>query len=252
MATVFCFSSTGNSLHTAKKISEAINAELISMTSDVKKCDDDVIGFVFPCYYWDLPINVENFINNLEITNKNAYVFAVITFGSVIMGVMGHVNALLHKKGMELSYGKKIKSVENYNLSFKVNDTPEFQKIVEQNINRTVLEIKEHKTNSFGIYTFANLIARSFSPALKPDCDKKFTISDDCTGCGICEKVCPVKNIKIADGKPTFSGKCEHCLGCIHACPKQAVNWSGKTEGKQRYLNPYIKLQELMNFNSQQ
>lgn len=252
MATVFCFSSTGNSLYTAKKISEAISAELVSMTSDIRKCDDDVIGFIFPCYYWGLPLKVEDFISKLEMTNNNAYIFAIITYGSVAPGAMGMVNNIIREKGLKLSYGKGIKSVENYNVILKVNDSPKFHQKIDQDIKKTADEIRKNKTNSIRNYTFINRLMRNTFPALKSNCDSKFTISDSCTGCGICEKVCPANNIVIKDGKPTFIGKCEHCLGCIHACPKQAVNWNGKTEGKQRYLNPNIKLQELMNFNSQQ
>jgi len=251
MAKVFCFSSTGNSLYTAKKISQAIDAELISMTADVTKCDDDVIGFVFPCYFWHLPLRVESFINNLEIINKNAYVFAVVTFGGTIMCIPGIVKKLLAKKSVKLSYGMKIRSVENYNISYKVNDNAEIHENAERIINTIINDIKVRKTNYSSSPFFMNSIIRSSFPALKSDCDSKFTISDNCNGCGICEKICPVSNIKITDGKPAFSGKCEHCLGCIHACPKQAVNWDGKTEGKQRYLNPNIKLKELMDFNSQ-
>ncbi len=252
MATIFCYSSTGNSLYTAKKISEEIGADLKSMTSQITKIDDDCIGFIFPCYYWGLPLRVKEFINNLEITNKNAYVFTIITYGSTIMGIQGLVNNLLKKKGLKLSYGKKIKSVENYILTFKVNNTEFIFNNSDRLIDLAIEDIKSQKKNFSPPRFFLHGIIQLFFPANNPNCNSKFTVSENCTGCGICEKVCAVKNIKIVDGKPSFVNKCEHCLGCIHACPTQAINWNGKTEGKQRYLNPNIKLQELMNFNSQQ
>lgn len=252
MATIFCYSSTGNSLYTAKKISQEIGADLKSMTSQLTKTDDDCIGFVFPCYYWGLPLRVEEFINNLEITNKNAYIFAIITYGGTIMGIQGIVSNLLKKKGLKLSYGMKIRSVENYIPYYEVNNTEFIFNNADKLINLAISNIKSRKKNFSLPPFFVNCIIQSKFPANKPDCNSKFTIAENCTGCGICEKVCPVKNIKIVDGKPSFVGKCEHCLGCIHACPNQSINWNGKTEGKQRYLNPNMKLQELMNFNSQQ
>lgn len=252
MATIFCYSSTGNSLYVAKKISQEIGADVKPMTSQITKTEDDCIGFVFPCYYWGLPLRVEEFINNLEITNKNAYIFAIITYGSTIMGIHGIVKNMLKKKGLKLSYGMKIKSVENYILNFKVNNTEYIFNKADRQIDLAISNIKSQKQNFSPFPFFIHRIVQSFFPANKPGCNSKFTVSDNCTGCGICEKVCLVKNIKIIDGKPSFVNKCEHCLGCIHACPSQAINWNGKTEGKQRYLNPNIKLQELMNFNSQE
>lgn|GEM_PF-5474137 len=51
MSTIFCFSSTGNSLYVAKSIAEKINADVLSMSKPVTSCSDDVIGFVFPIYF---------------------------------------------------------------------------------------------------------------------------------------------------------------------------------------------------------
>ena len=250
MATIFCFSSTGNSLYIAKRISREINAEVKSMTSRITKTDDNCIGFVFPCYFLGLPLLVKEFISNLDITNKNAYIFSVVSYGSHTMGEQAIVNKILKKKGLKLSYGKRIKSVENYLPVFNVNNTESVQIKTERLIVQTIDSIKLKKTNFYGPSTFINCIAQSVFPAKKSNCNSKFTVADNCTGCGICEKVCPVKNIKIADGKPSFVGTCENCLGCIHACPNQSINWGKKTQGKERYLNPNIKLKELMNFNS--
>ncbi|MEL7656539.1 MAG: EFR1 family ferrodoxin, partial [Bacillota bacterium] len=54
----------------------------------------------------------------------------------------------------------------------------------------------------------------------------KFYADDKCTGCGICEKVCPVHTIKV-NGKPTWGKECTQCLGCINRCPVHAIQ-SGK------------------------
>lgn len=45
MATAFCFASTGNSLYTVRKTARIIHAEILPMTYDETKTDDDVIGF---------------------------------------------------------------------------------------------------------------------------------------------------------------------------------------------------------------
>jgi MinD superfamily P-loop ATPase len=77
-----------------------------------------------------------------------------------------------------------------------------------------------------------------------------FTVAQSCNGCAICQAICPAKNITISQGKPEFHQKCEHCLACLHSCPHQALDWKNKTQGKERYKNPFIKQKELIALSS--
>ena len=49
--------------------------------------------------------------------------------------------------------------------------------------------------------------------------DRKFTVSETCTSCGICAAICPAENIDLVEGKPVWKHQCELCCGCIHLCP---------------------------------
>ena len=48
------------------------------------------------------------------------------------------------------------------------------------------------------------------------------------------------------NNKPKWSGKCTDCMACINICPKEAINIGKSTIKKNRYLNPYIKREELL------
>ena len=53
---------------------------------------------------------------------------------------------------------------------------------------------------------------------------KTIEVSDACTACGYCAKICPVQNISINDGKPEFQSRCLMCFRCIYACPSKAMS----------------------------
>ena len=55
-AAVYYFSATGNSLHAAKSIAQAIDGELFAV-QDASTIENtyDVIGFVFPTFSWGMP-----------------------------------------------------------------------------------------------------------------------------------------------------------------------------------------------------
>ena len=62
-----------------------------------------------------------------------------------------------------------------------------------------------------------------------------FTASDSCVGCGLCAKMCPLNNIKITDGKPSWGTTCTHCMACLGNCPKEAIEYGDKTVNKGKY-----------------
>ena len=64
---------------------------------------------------------------------------------------------------------------------------------------------------------------------------KGFIVTDKCIGCGKCADRCPLNNIKIENGKPSWGKNCTHCMACIAGCPKEAIEYGKKTQGKPRY-----------------
>lgn len=248
MAKIFCFSGTGNSLYAARKIAAEINAEVCNMRT-FGQCDDNVIGFVFPTYFWGLPRSVDRFLDNIRITDKNAYIFCVTAYGGFSVGVSGAVDRKLKKQGAKLSYSAKVKMVENYLPGFKVNDSDELWKRSDDKLNAVISEIKNRTHNKTGAYTVFNKIAQSTYPPNKSNCAENFTV-DGCKSCGMCEKVCPNGNITLENGAPKFGAQCDLCLGCLNVCPIDAIDYGRSTHKKTRYKNRRISAEELIKFNS--
>ena len=251
MAVVFCFTSTGNSLYTAKKLAEQTGARVIPMNSaslgKPAGYGDELIGFVYPVFFWGLPRLAARFISQLRIENKNAYIFAVATYGGAVQGANGMLDNLLKLKGARLSYAANLMCVENYIPKYKLNDSEELRNKVDADILRIAGSIKSRESNKIESYTFFNKLIHRYLPDTRSD--RYFTVASSCTGCKTCLKVCPAANIEMKEGKPEFLGKCEHCLACLQHCPNQAINWKNKTQGKNRYRHFAVKLDEMISFN---
>jgi ferredoxin len=69
--------------------------------------------------------------------------------------------------------------------------------------------------------------------------------SEACTACGLCEKICPVKNIELSNRHPQFANRCMLCLRCLHTCPQEAIQIGKLTVGKFRWRGPRGDFQPL-------
>ena len=76
---------------------------------------------------------------------------------------------------------------------------------------------------------------KSYTKQLSLVKSKAFYATDDCVGCGKCVKLCPLNNVKLVDGKPVWGNNCTHCMACICYCPKEAIEYGRKSQGKLRY-----------------
>ena len=76
--------------------------------------------------------------------------------------------------------------------------------------------------------------------------DEKYYVDENCNGCGICQKICPVDNIKLVNEKPEWQHKCQMCTACLHYCPQIAIQWGEYTPGRERYNHPKIEMKELL------
>ena len=61
----------------------------------------------------------------------------------------------------------------------------------------------------------------SGAPGLRSRLGVRLVRSSRCSGCGACERVCPMHAMRA--GKP--DGRCIRCLRCVRACPEEALSF---------------------------
>ncbi|MBN2567340.1 EFR1 family ferrodoxin [Candidatus Woesearchaeota archaeon] len=253
--TIFWFSGTGNSLKVAKDLAEKLDGDvtLVPIATAIRKQPDltaDRIGLVFPTYAWGPPYIVAQFLSKVK-TSK--YVFAVATAGASSAGCMEYVKKGLAAVGTGLDAGWVVLMPSNY-LPFggppAEGKRKELYAAEQARIAEIAAAIGQKRS---GVLEKGNLVVNAILTgfvyqkgiARFREADREFWVNDRCISCGRCALICPVGNIRMANGHPTWLHRCEQCLACIHWCPSEAIQLGTKSEGKQRYHHPDIAVEEL-------
>lgn len=248
---ILWYSGCGNSRFVADTLAHGLAEENMVFIPEAARNNmvldfgsDQILGIVFPVYSWSVPRLVSEFISTVRITGKPSYVFAACTCGDETGLTARHLKKDLARRNLTLDAFFSFQMPETYvNLpGFKL-DTPEnaHRKITEtgENLKEAVKLIKEHTKGNFdklkGNASFlkSNILKPLFYGLLITD--RKFNISDDCIGCGICAKHCPLQNITMQNDRPKWNGHCTNCMSCYHRCPKNAINFGKGTIGKGQY-----------------
>ncbi len=255
---IFYFSGTGNSLQTARNIADYSGEALISVAERISSGErlfehslkgNETIGFIFPVYAWGPPGMVLEFIDRLKLKNySNNYVFSVATCGANIGNTMKLLDKRLSAKGLKLCSAFSIVMPSNYIIMGDV-DTKEVEKEKLETAEKAMLEVNQViQRREVGVFKLAKgtlpiLTTGVINPLFNKGAlsTKKFYADDSCTGCGICEKVCNTKTIKV-DRKPQWGSKCTQCLACINYCPVKAIQYGKGTVNKGRYTNPKVSM----------
>jgi len=250
---IFYFSGTGNSLKVCKDLSvELKDSQIIPISLAIKediKYPIEKLGIVFPVYFAALPPLVAVFIRKLDASKIN-YIYAIATCHDFPGAALYIVKKILKKKGKRLNLGFSIIMPGNYLPMYpplpKEKQEEQFNLEIQKvkTISKLIDINQNNKISSFG--RFLSFMQKRNDKKLNEK-DKNFWVDENCNSCEICKKVCPVENIEITEGKPQWQHKCQQCLACIHWCPQKSIQYSNKTEEKERYHHPDIPLNEMLN-----
>jgi ferredoxin len=274
-AEIYYFSGTGNSLVVARDIAAKTNAALIPIPSVMDRekisSDADTIGIVFPVYHaiFDgMPLIIERFTKKLD-NLKSKYIFAVCTCKGWSRKTISKLGEIISSRGGKLSAGfvvlmpdnsspsaveerqtrldnwkKKLGGIPEYVIAKKTgrNETNLiFNAIMSpfgRKLQKLTMELLEKSSGRSGL-GFEELMHAG---------DGSYRVDESCNGCGICAKVCPVRDIEMKDKKPVWRNRCETCLACLNWCPKNAIHGGlAETDGvRTRYHHPEVKAVEMV------
>lgn len=256
---IFYFSATGNSLYAAQKLAAAEQTECISIAGILRNenasgqyrfsvKDGEAVGFVFPIYFCGLPAIVTQFLSKLWINHiQGHYTFLVLTYGAMDGNAAALFQKKLARQGLSLSAAYSVCTIDSYLPMFSIPGESEMEDTLAKantQLEQVCAAVKKREKNqTYSSHGFGAALCTAIMHSAYQNGRKtaKFTVGDSCTGCGLCEKVCPIGAIELVDGKPLWmKNTCVLCLGCLHRCPQGVIDYGKKTIGKKRYMNSYV------------
>jgi len=255
------------------------------MDSECITADADVMGLVFPVYHTSIPLILKRFVGKLANLDGK-YIFGVCTCGDSPGLAIGHLAGLIQARGGQLAAGVAVNMPYNYITpsfvpkgflsSFTLREIGvEKQQALfagaQKRVEHIAACVNARKSGTYE--TSSDILTRladflnlketlgksvwlriagvhegtelSFLES-RQLMDRGFHADESCTGCGICSRVCPVRDIEMVGDRPVWQHRCEQCFACLQWCPQEALQFGRNTSGRKRYHHPGVKLADML------
>lgn len=248
------FSGTGNTkfcvdrfLKEYDRSNNSFSIENDEILERIKIDNEIVIGY--PVQYSNIPKILRDYIVHNRHIWKEKNIFIIATMGLFSGDGAGILARLLKKYGATVVGGLHLRMPDSIcdervlKRSFEEN-----KRIImkaEEKICKSVHNMKNDKPPQEGlgiVYHLAGLFGQRlyFFWKTQTYTDKIKINSQKCIGCGLCEKLCPMRNLAVKNGSAVSGDKCTMCYRCISKCPKQAITLLGKKVIEQNDISRYL------------
>jgi len=196
---------------------------------------------VCPTYAWRVPRIFAQWLQLSRLEGSRKAYF-VMTCGSSIGAADGVNGPFVEKLGLQYMGTLELVMPENYVAMFSVPKEADCRRMIrsaESTLDGILMNLVDEqplepvKNTPLRKLLTASMHRGFYKFFVKAD---PFYVTEGCTGCGRCESHCPLNNIKMENGKPTWGDACTHCMACIGGCPVGAIEYGKKTPGKLRYF----------------
>ena len=187
-------------------------------------------------------VNIRRSTFNVQ---RSTFIYALTTCGDNMGYAMRIFDKELGKKGLHTDARFAVVMPEsNVCFSFLHLDTDEKarQKVeaARQRMTHICRVVQERQRGVEELvkgaipFTYTYIIGGYYNKHLITD--QHFWVDlEACIQCGLCQKLCPVNDIKGAPPVWIHNGRCTNCLACYHHCPAHAIHWGDMKRGQYVY-----------------
>ena len=249
MLTIY-FSGTGNTKHIAELFSRKMEARCLSIEDDADFQAEikghDTIAFCYPIYASRVPRIMREFIakhmsclvgkkvvilvTQLLFSGDGARVFTdMFRAGTIEVVYAEHFNMPNNICNIPFAKQSSGKKIQRHLNKAKAKMTQTCQNIKNgivarrgfSRLSRALGNIQGRIWQGSSRENYGNRSAPRF--ALEQKVKTGVKVDKDCTLCGLCVSICPMRNLEILQGTIAQKNNCTVCYRCVNRCPRKAI-----------------------------
>lgn len=248
------FSGTGNTRYCAQQFLKGYGGESTPRAMEEPDACRALEGggpilVAYPIYYSTLPKLVHDFLTHNGAAFRGRTVFILVTQGLFSGDGAGCAARLLRGYGAIIGGG----------LHVKMPDCIGDERVLKQSLeeSRSLVLAGGEKARAAGaafrdgapsrdglgrVNQVAGLLSQRlwFSGKTRHYSDKLNVHEAQCIGCGLCTRLCPMKNLSIVEGKALAGKRCTMCYRCVNHCPGKAITLLGRRVYSQSVIETYL------------
>lgn len=245
---IYYFSGTGNSRLLAGDLAEILADEARDTAPYLRQPErrlpdlsgEERIVIVSPVYAWRLPRAVEAFIRKAAFGSRIPLYF-LLNCGSEIGDACRYIETFCLEQKLNYQGTASVKMPENYLILFPTPPPEEARKQFAE-ARLALVDIAGRLKRGERLQPDPRTLKhKSFSHIINPLFyrfhvkAKDFVSGPSCVSCGLCARACPLGNIRLKDGRPSWGSRCTHCMACISYCPAEAIDYKNVLSKRRIY-----------------
>lgn len=169
----------------------------------------------------DIMLADENGLYFITAKGKNFYNRLIKNRFVAISGMKGEDTL----SSVSISIRGKVRELGNSLLEKVFQENPYMADIYTSYESRSVLTVFQLYEGTGEIFDLSKkpIFRDTFSIGNSKEASLKYLITNKCTQCGICRKVCPQQCIEKSSPYIINDSNCLHCGKCLEVCPNKAV-----------------------------
>jgi ferredoxin len=206
---------------------------------------EEIIGFCYPVYFSRVPRIMREFTGRYMSALKNKKVIIFCT--QMILSGDGAraFAALFPRNHVQVIYAEHFfmpNNVTNFRILpdwlISAGRVKKSAFKAEHKMLKVCRNIKREKVKKRGFNLLSRVLGLPQAALLQwaeKKANKSVRISGDCTNCGLCVKLCPMKNLVCQNSQIIHNHNCIICYRCVNKCPKKAITVGFHGKVKKQY-----------------